>query len=66
MVYIIATILRKAIDKYHNIEKEHSIEDLWKYLMLLPSDYSYFAIFNEVTRKLMSRIEFIHGGPEFD
>ena len=66
MVYIIATLLRKAFDKHEFIQKEHTTEELWKYLMLLPHDYSQFAIFNETTRELMSKIEFQHGGPEYD
>ena len=66
MVYIISSILRKAFEKSTNIREEHTIEDLWKYLMLLPKDYSYQAIYNEVTRKLMDKIEFEHGGKEYD
>ena len=66
MAYIIASILRKALDKHEFIQKEHDVESLWKYLMLLPNDYSQYALYNEVTRGLMSKIEFVHGGPEFD
>lgn len=40
MVYIISTILRKALQKSHHIKDEHSVEELWKHLMLLPQDYS--------------------------
>ena len=42
------------------------MDDLWKYLMLLPKDYSQAALFNPVTRKLMETIEFHHGGKEYD
>jgi len=41
-------------------------EEFWKYLMLLPNDYSQSAIYNEVTRTLMSKIEFEHGGESYD
>lgn len=34
--------------------------------MLLPKDYGKDALFNEVTRKLMTKIEFEHGGKEYD
>jgi 2-methylcitrate dehydratase len=66
MVYIIATILRKAIEKYDNILEDHNIEDLWKYLMLTPFDYGKNAIFNETTRAIMDKIEFQHGGLDYD
>lgn len=66
MVYIISTLLRKAFEKHAHIAEENDPEDLWKYLMLLPNDYSHKALFNETTRKLMSKIEFEHGGQEYD
>jgi len=34
--------------------------------MLIPHDYSHSAIFNETTRNIMSKIQFEHGGPEYD
>lgn len=43
-----------------------SPESIWKSLMLLPNDYGYEALYNEVTRKLMTKIEFEHGGTEYD
>jgi 2-methylcitrate dehydratase len=57
MVYIIATLLRKAFEL-----KQAS----WRDLMLLPDDYTSAAIFDPQTRELMSKIEFRHGGPEYD
>jgi 2-methylcitrate dehydratase len=66
MVYIIATLLRKAFEKYDKIVGDHSLDELWKYLMLTPFDYGKNAIFNETTRKLMDKIHFEHGGPEYD
>jgi 2-methylcitrate dehydratase len=66
MVYIIATLLRKAFERYETITKDSNIDELWKTLMLTPQDYSEVAITNPVTRKLMDKIEFHHGGPEYD
>lgn len=57
MVYIISTLLRKACEKKLAT---------WSELMLLPADYSDEALHNPVTRSLMERIEFVHGGPEYD
>lgn len=57
MVYIIATLLRKAY--------EHQ-EAGWVELMLLPTDYDGDALFHPLTRRLMEKIEFAHGGRKFD
>jgi 2-methylcitrate dehydratase len=57
MVYIIATLLRKAFEK-----KQAG----WKELMLLPADYDDAALVNPLTRQLIDRIAFQHGGPEYD
>ncbi|MDA7978368.1 MAG: MmgE/PrpD family protein [Pirellulales bacterium] len=57
MVYIIATLLRKAFE-----QKSCS----WKELMLLPADYDDDALVHPTTRQLMERIDFRHGGEEFD
>ncbi len=57
MVYIIATLLRKAIETRANS---------WEALMLMPEDYSDAALFHPLTRRLMERIDFRHGGPEYD
>jgi len=61
MAYIIATVLRKALGCR---QMGHDIN--WTELMLGPHDYSREAIFNEQTRSLMDRIEFAHGGEEYD
>lgn len=58
--------MRKAFEKHEKIASEHTIDDLWKYLMLMPSDYSKNALFNKNTRNLMNTIEFEHGGDEYD
>ncbi|MCA9170587.1 MAG: MmgE/PrpD family protein [Planctomycetales bacterium] len=57
MVYIIATLLRKCYELQRTS---------WEDLMLVPADYDDAALFHPLTRELMSRIEFRHGGPEFD
>lgn len=57
MVYIIATLLRKAF--------EHQ-EAGWIESMLLPTDYDDDALFHPLTRQLMERIEFAHGGRKYD
>ncbi|MCC5785773.1 MAG: MmgE/PrpD family protein [Phycisphaerales bacterium] len=61
MAYIIATLLRKAIEQQSAGQKPD-----WKSLMLSPLDYNESAIFNERTRELMQKIEFVHGGEEYD
>jgi hypothetical protein len=58
MVYILGTLLRKALKNHESIAKEHSIDDLWKSLMLTPFDYGAKAIFDEKTRKIMEKITF--------
>ncbi|MEX0977221.1 MAG: hypothetical protein WDZ48_00120, partial [Pirellulales bacterium] len=57
MVYIIATLLRKAFEKR---------QAGWRELMLLPADYDDTSLVDPLTRKLIERIEFRHGGKEYD
>jgi 2-methylcitrate dehydratase len=57
MVYIVATLLRKALANQ---------KAGWTELMLEPYDYSADAIGNERTRALMEKIRFEHGGPDYD
>lgn len=57
MVYIVATLLRKALE-----QKKVG----WTDLMLAPIDYGREAIVNPRTRSLMQKIEFAHGGAEYD
>ena len=66
MVYIIATLLRKAFRKVDQIKEAKDLEDMWKTLMLTPLDYGKEALHDEVTKKIMSKIDFQHGGPEYD
>ncbi|MCH2135382.1 MAG: MmgE/PrpD family protein [Phycisphaerales bacterium] len=63
MVYIVSTMLRKAIELG---APEGENDDWWKQLMLMPADYGRDAIDNAHTRSLMEKIEFEHGGAEYD
>lgn len=82
MVYIVSTLLRKAIEQFARHPERFgaapnaghssllvpapSTDTLWKMLMLSPYDYDKAAIFNPVTRGLMEKIAFEHGGPSYD
>ncbi len=69
MVYIVATKLRKALDLAARKGSTHlanTNDGHWKALMLSPFDYNEEAIFNSDTRRLMERITFEHGGPDYD
>ncbi len=65
MVYIVATLLRKA---YEARRTGWDGQDGWRRLMLTPADYAEdeSALFHPLTRRLMQQIDFRHGGPEFD
>jgi 2-methylcitrate dehydratase len=66
MVYIVGTMLRKAIERSDELANAAGNDDVWKALMLSPYDYDPDAIANATTRELMAKIEFEHGGPEYD
>lgn len=69
MVYIVSTILRKAYQTTNignTLNSLTKLDDLWKLLMLEPKDYSYKAINNPSTRKLMEKCTFEHGGKAYD
>lgn len=69
MVYIVGTILRKAFESKEFNEKLGrftSLDQVWKDLMLEPKDYGHKALFNPVTRTLMQKATFTHGGKEYD
>ena len=57
MVYIIATLLRKALQ---------AKRAGWRELMLVPADYDDRALVDPLTRELMAKIDFRHGGKEYD
>ena len=64
MVFIVSRMLRKAIDRGSSLARDS--DALWKQLMLLPEDFTNDAIFDDATRALMDKIEFEHGGEEYD
>jgi 2-methylcitrate dehydratase len=71
MAYIVATMLRKALEHraaLGQLPAGDSNDEVWKVLMLLPADYAEdeSAIFHPLTRALMKKIRFEHGGPEYD
>lgn len=72
MAYIVATLLRKALEhkaRHRTLPAGGGANDaLWKALMLAPADYceDATAIFHPLTRSLMQKITFEHGGPEYD
>jgi len=57
MVYIVSTLIRKALE---------SKKVNWKDLILTPYDYDRASIHNTVTRSLMDKITFEHGGQDYD
>lgn len=42
------------------------MDQIWKRLFLAPSDYGSEGLNDVNTRKLMNKITFTHGGPEYD
>src|SRR5262245_11925692 len=66
MVYIVATLLRKAIESAAGGRWPRDATAMWHELILLPTDYSDTAIMHPLTRQLMERIDFRHGGADFD
>jgi 2-methylcitrate dehydratase len=77
MVYIIATLLRKAAEQGTGVKGQESGDrsqgtgdrgrDVgWESLMLMPADYDEAALHDPLTRQLMAKIDFRHGGPEYD
>jgi 2-methylcitrate dehydratase len=66
MVYIVATLVRKALETRSQEAEVRSQAQWWRELMLMPEDYDDAALFHPRTRQLMDRIELRHGGPEYD
>jgi 2-methylcitrate dehydratase len=67
MVYIISTLLRKAIENpQFKTANFKNLDDVWRLLMLEPKDYGKDGITNQVTRSLMQKMNFEHGGKEYD
>ena len=61
MAYIIATLLRKALES-----RAGGRPTDWKGLMLNPLDYNRESVFHPITRSIMAKIDFRHGGEEYD
>lgn len=57
MVFIIGRLLAKAL---------RTKQAGWQELMLMPEDYDDAALTDPLTRELMAKIDFRHGGPEYD
>lgn len=66
MVFIIASIIKKAWEKAAVLENSANKSEVWKELILTPHDYSPAAIADPTLRKIMDKIEFEHGGEKFD
>lgn len=69
MVYIIATLIKKAraaAKKNGGVLSPSDNVALWSSLMLLPIDYSRTSISDAETQSIMKLIEFEHGGPTYD
>lgn len=68
MAYIVSTLIRKALERGSLPAGGGSNDAIWKELMLSPYDYQVAdsAIFHPVTRALMAKIDFQHGGAEYD
>ena len=70
MVYIVGTLLRKAVRggkaESGKRKADGKAVELWQDLMLVPADYDDAALFHPLTRALMDKIEFVHGGADYD
>ncbi|MFN0018968.1 MAG: MmgE/PrpD family protein [Pirellulaceae bacterium] len=68
MVYIVGTLLRKAVESGGRSQESGVTKavELWRDLMLVPADYDDAALVHPLTRTFMDKIEFVHGGPDYD
>ncbi len=64
MLYLVCTMLRKALEARAGGAKRGRLD--WKELMLMPHDFDAKAIVNPLTRSLMDKMSFEHGGPDYD
>ena len=62
MLYLVCTKLRKALEARQKGAKTFD----FKSLMLDPYDFSHDAIYHPITRALMEKMTFQHGGAEYD
>jgi len=63
MLFLVCTMLRKALE-LRTVRKSGPLG--WKDLMLLPHDFSPAALHNDLTRALMAKMSFEHGGTAYD
>jgi len=63
MAFIVSRMLKKALDAGKVPSNE---VDTWKALMLDPHDYGAAALECGITKELMNKITFTHGGTEYD
>lgn len=66
MLYLVCTMLRKALELRQSRNGRGVGELGFKELMLLPFDFSAEALHHPVTRSLMQKMTFAHGGPDYD
>ena len=62
MLYLVSTKLRKALELRQASKRSLG----WKELMLLPHDFDAKSLHDPLTRSLMAKISFEHGGEEYD
>lgn len=62
MLYLVCTMLRKALELRQATKGPLS----WKELMLVPHDFSPKALQDPLTRRLMEKMSFEHGGTDYD
>jgi 2-methylcitrate dehydratase len=65
MLYLVCTKLRKAIEA-GKVGGGEGGSNAWKQLMLTPFDFTDAAIHHPLTHKLMDKMTFNHGGPDYD
>lgn len=63
MAFIVSRILVKAMQTG---KVPSSMDAAWMDLMLSPYDYGKDALYDSMTRAMMAKISFSHGGPEYD
>jgi len=66
MVYILSSLLRRALELGPDAVAKLDNDGMFCATMLTPMDYSLANLTNPVTRKIMDKIKFVHGGPEYD
>jgi len=69
MLYLVCTMLRKALESGRGGAADGGAGAAaldWKELMLLPQDFDKAAISHPLTRALMAKMTFEHGGQDYD